>query len=222
MSNLSTANSELRGSIREETPEPSSVSETPPNTAESSPIARRKPTEKDLAAFYNNSDNSGSHSEGSEESSDGVVLAEPSLPEDRASQNARLTRRRSSFLDIALSGSIVKKASNKFIQTLDKMDIKKEGKVSNNEKLVEAFMKSEMKKNSSYNDLAKDTRIDSGNKRNGGVSPDGSENEITMLKNPKKLAVFEGVLSDDLPPLNSKIVRIFTSSTFTGRFMGNR
>ena len=94
------------------------------------------------------------------------------------------------------------------------MDIKREGKGST-DKLVEAFMKSEMKKNSSYNDLAKD-RIDSGNKRNGGASPDISESEITLLKNPKKIAVFEGILSDDLPPLNSKIVRIFTSSTFTG------
>lgn len=98
------------------------------------------------------------------------------------------------------------------------MDIKREGKGST-DKLVEAFMKSEMKKNSSYNDLAKDARIDSGNRRNGGVSPDFSESEITLLKNPKKIAVFEGILSDDLPPLNSKIVRIFTSSTFTGMLL---
>lgn len=102
-----------------------------------------------------------------------------------------------------------------------KMESKKDGKGTANDKIVEAFVKSEMKKNSSFNDLA---RVDSGTRRNGvgggGVSPETgcSETEL-MLKNPKKLTVFEGMLTDDLPPLNSKIVRIFTSSTFTGELL---
>jgi len=104
-----------------------------------------------------------------------------------------------------------------------KMESKKESKGSN-DKLVEAFMKSEIKKNLSLNDLVKEySRVDSGNRRNGGgVSPDNanSDSDISLQKNPKKLRVFEGLLSDDLPPLNSKIVRIFTSSTFTGKISG--
>ena len=103
----------------------------------------------------------------------------------------------------------------------NKMESKKEVKTSMTDKIVEAFVKSEMKKNYSFNDAG---RVDSGTRRNGvgggGVSPENgaSESDLCTLKNPKKLTVFEGMLSDDLPPLNSKIVRIFTSSTFTGKY----
>lgn len=82
--------------------------------------------------------------------------------------------------------------------------------------------KSGMKKNSSYSELQREGgRVDSGKYDGtpdlitGGVTdpPDG-----LSVRNPKKTLIFEGMLTDDLPPLNSKIVRIFTSSTFTGWF----
>lgn len=88
------------------------------------------------------------------------------------------------------------------------MESKRDNKGSG-EKLVEAFIR----KNASNGDLS---RVDSGTKRGGGSPDTPSDSENLSTKNPKKLRVFEGVLSDDLPPLNSKIVRIFTSSTFTG------
>ena len=183
---------------------------TPPNTPIEYPSPRQDSSQRDLAAFYGCVTDSDSTTSSSEDEN-GTL---PSKSQPQATNNGHLKKRHPEFTDIVKRGYALDKVSKQFKTSLEKMDIKREGKGST-DKLVEAFMKSEMKKNSSYNDLAKD-RIDSGNKRNGGVSPDISESEITLLKNPKKIAVFEGILSDDLPPLNSKIVRIFTSSTFTG------
>lgn len=131
-----------------------------------------------------------------------------SLEADELSDFANIVRRRVS----------VQIAAEKFKNS--EMESKKDNKGPAADKIVEAFMKTEMKKNMSFNDL---NRVDSGTKRNGvgggGVSPENgaSESDFCLLKNPKKLRVFEGMLNDDLPLLNSKIVRIFTSSTFTGR-----
>ena len=95
----------------------------------------------------------------------------------------------------------------------DKMTDTQKEKKSTKKELVDNLLKSEMKKNTSINDLVKEGRADSGKR----ASPDAGEEKVRPEKNSKKLRVFNGVLSDDLPPLNSKIVRIFTSSTFTGK-----
>lgn len=181
------------------------------------PGARRVQSSQDLARFYNCL--SDSDQEQPEEPPDKPPEIQAAWQPDG---NSNTVPNRKQSIEQIVQHKLQAKKLTKRIRSRNRisiMDSKKEVKGSS-DKLVEALLKSEMKKNTSLNDLAKENhRVDSGKRwppTSG--SPDNDDEETDhVFKNPKKLRVFKGDLENDLPPLNSKIVRIFTSSTFTGK-----
>lgn len=140
-------------------------------------------------------------------------------PSSNRTKSAALTvlregNRTNNFSSLVLQRVGIKQVSTSF-QRLVRRGMERKG---SSENLLDTFVKSEMKKNSSYNDLQKEgsVRIDSGKPDPNADASVAVDSDTSKKLNPKKLLVFEGHLEDDLPPLNSKIVRIFTSSTFTG------
>lgn len=172
---------------------------------------KRAKEAKDLSAFY---DCHGEYTETDDLDTYGIEEPEAKPQEAR---NQTLQR-----IDSLVYKTIITKKVSKQIKKKSNfdMELKKELKgTTGSEKLVEEFIKSEMLKNGvPHNELTKEVREENGQRAAGASTPDeGVDDESIRSKNPKKVKVFCGQLSDNLPPLNSKIVRIFTSSTFTGK-----